>query len=224
MQKNREIILTSDGSKTIYFPDIDENYHSNHGALQESVHVYIQNGLANFSDLKEVSVFEMGFGTGLNALLSLIYAIENNQVVSYQTIEAFPISEKEIEELNYGALVSEEYQGYYKKLHQKDWDKSNKLVPNFDFRKHLNEIQNFNLGLKQFDCIFYDAFAPKIQPDLWMIDIFQKMYDSLNENGLLVTYCAQGQVKRDLKACGFTIENVPGPPGKREITLAWKFI
>jgi tRNA U34 5-methylaminomethyl-2-thiouridine-forming methyltransferase MnmC len=223
MQQNRQIITTEDGSKTIYFPDIDENYHSKKGALQESSHIFLKHGLHYFKDVETISVFEVGFGTGLNALLSMQYSMETNQRIIYHTIEAFPILLEEVKVLDYEALFENQIiKEWSQKIHQIPWNSEFELTSNFLFTKYNQKLQEHNLLASSYNCIFFDAFSPRVQNELWTIEIFQKMYDSLIDGGLLVTYCAKGQVKRDLKSVGFLVENVEGPPGKREMTLAWK--
>lgn len=223
MQENRQIITTKDGSKTIYFPDIDENYHSQHGALQESNHVFVKNGLDNFRNQAEITVFEVGFGIGLNAFLAFEFAVQHKKTLHYDTIEAFPIAIDEVKALDYAALFSDERtKTLTVELHTIPWNEKTIFDTIFHFTKFQQELKNISLQNKHYDCIFFDAFAPNIQPELWTVDVFEKLFNALKSNGLLVTYCAKGQVKRDLKAVGFTIECVAGPPGKREMTLAWK--
>lgn len=223
MQKNRQVITTKDGSKTIYFPDIDENYHSQHGALQESNHVFVQNGLDNFRNQAEITVFEVGFGTGLNACLAFEFAVQHQKTIYYDTIEAFPIAINEVKALDYAALFSDKRtKALTTELHTIPWNEKTIFDTVFNFTKFQQELKDISLQNKHYDCIFFDAFAPNIQPELWTIDVFEKLFNALKSNGLLVTYCAKGQVKRDLKAVGFTVECVAGPPGKREMTLAWK--
>jgi len=222
MQKNRTIIVTEDGSKTIYFPDIEENYHSTHGALQESRHIFIQNGLEFFRNQPSVNIFEIGFGTGLNALLSVQFAVENQISMHYDSIEAFPISREEAEALNYGSLFSEKWQNLSLEIHDFPWNESIAVNEYFQLTKIFHALETWSLPTNFYDCIFFDAFSPRVQNELWTPSIFQNMFNSLKLGGLLTTYCAKGQVKRDLKSAGFDVENVPGPPGKREMTLAWK--
>lgn len=223
MYKNRQIITTEDGSKTIYFPDMDENYHSRHGALQEANHVFLKYGLQFFKDQKRIAVFEVGFGTGLNALLTIDFAKKNNIDILYHTIEAYPVSMKEVEELDFKTLFDDTYlQNLTTHLHQIEWNKEFVLENKVWFTKFHVELQHHHAPSNFYNCIFFDAFAPRVQDALWTKVIFKKMYDCLKNGGLLVTYCAKGQVKRDLKEVGFIVECVEGPPGKREMTLAWK--
>ena len=218
----REIVETEDGSKTIRIVDLDENYHSSHGALQEALHVFIKNGLLEFKEKSQISIFEMGFGTGLNAFLSAIKAKELKLKIEYSGVEAFPVSVSEINALGYAQIMGESNVGLYEKMHASSWEEMNEISPFFDLKKIKNELQSLELEKEAFDIIYYDAFGPRAQDEMWSVDLFQKMYDSLKIGGFLVTYCAKGQVKRNMKEVGFTIEPLPGPPGKREMTRAWK--
>jgi tRNA U34 5-methylaminomethyl-2-thiouridine-forming methyltransferase MnmC len=218
----REIIETADGSKTIRIVDLDENYHSNHGALQEAEHVFIQNGIVSFKDKKQLSIFEMGFGTGLNAFLTCLYAQENDLIIDYDGIEAYPVSIEEMNQLDYGSLKGAENRVVFSKIHSTTWNAKNEINSNFTLTKIENKIENQNFHPEKYDIVYYDAFGPRAQEEMWSLEIFQKLYASIKEGGFLVTYCAKGQVKRDLKTAGFKIEALPGPPGKREMTRAWK--
>lgn len=217
----QEIIVTSDGSKTIYLPELDETYHSSHGAVQEAKHVFIQNGLDAFAD-KDIAVFEMGFGTGLNALLSFIQAEKNTTSIHYTGIEAYPVATDIALQMDYCQLVGEEHSAKFEQLHTVNWNEKIQLSDQFSFKKVHQKIEDYTPELDSFDIVFYDAFGPRAQETMWAPAILQKMYDMLKDGGFLVTYCAKGQVKRDLKALGFEIEALPGPPGKREMTRAWK--
>lgn len=217
----RQVIKTDDGSSTIYIPEMDENYHSTHGAIQEAEHVFIQHGLKKMEEkgLNSISIFEMGLGTGLNALLTKIRA---KVPVNYLGIEAYPVSVDELKALNYVSQVGEQYEHDFSAIHAAEWDKSIELDSKFTINKVHEKIEGYNLGEASFDLIYFDAFGPRAQSAMWEIEILQKMYDGLKVGGALVTYCARGQFKRDLKSLGFEIEPLPGPPGKREMTRAWK--
>ena len=218
----REIIQTADGSNTIYIPEMDENYHSSHGALQEALHVFIKNGLELKKDLLHIDIFEMGFGTGLNALLSYIEAENGKEFISYKGIEAYPVEKALIEAIAYEKLVDEKFHAGFHQMHELSWNESHVLTPNFTFEKIHGKIEDYQVVQESVDLVFYDAFGPRAQEAMWHPSILKKMYDILKPTGTLVTYCAKGQVKRDLKSLGFRIEAVPGPPGKREMTLAHK--
>lgn len=217
----REIVATNDGSTTIYIPDMDENYHSTHGAIQEALHVFIENGLKTINK-KNISVFELGFGTGLNALLSLQFAKENSRNIFYHGIEAFPVEKQLIDSLNYVDLTGANFQSEFDTLHHSAWLKKNQISSNFEILKTQSKIEDFELGREKYDIIYFDAFGFRAQPEMWKMSILQKMYNLLNRGGVMVTYAARGQFKRDLKFLGFEVESLPGPPGKREMTRAIK--
>jgi len=218
----REVILTADGSKTIYIPEMDENYHSTNGAFQEAMHVFIQNGIRTRISNDEITVFEMGFGTGLNALLTLVEAVNSNRTINYIGIEAYPVESELIKEINYEKLVDEQFTEYFSMMHSLSWEQKHILHPNFTFQKIHLKIQDYQPLNSSVDLIFFDAFGPKVQKEVWTIDVLKKMHDMLKPNGILVSYCAMGQMKRDLKSLGFKVEGLPGPPGKREMTRAVK--
>jgi len=218
----REVILTADGSKTIYIQEMDENYHSTNGAFQEAMHVFIQNGIRTRISNDEITVFEMGFGTGLNALLTLVEAVNSNRTINYIGIEAYPVESELIKEINYEKLVDEQFTEYFSMMHSLSWEQKHILHPNFTFQKIHLKIQDYQPLNSSVDLIFFDAFGPKVQKEVWTIDVLKKMHDMLKPNGILVSYCAMGQMKRDLKSLGFKVEGLPGPPGKREMTRAVK--
>lgn len=217
----REIIETGDGSKTIFIPEMNENYHSGHGAYQEAMHVFIQHGIRSL-EKKEFSIFEMGFGTGLNALLSLDEAIKNGFVVNYTGIEAFPVELDHALQMDYEQYVSPDSAKLYRRFHESDWGIEHVLHQNFNFRKLHQKIEDHLPEISTYDIIFFDAFGPRAQSSMWELPILEKMHQMLKSDGLLVTYCAKGQFKRDLKSLGFEVVSVPGPPGKREMTQAFK--
>jgi tRNA U34 5-methylaminomethyl-2-thiouridine-forming methyltransferase MnmC len=221
MADRHEIIVSGDGSHTIISPIFKTAYHSHHGALTESEVVFIQAGLEYLKshDFKKISVFEMGFGTGLNAILAWIWAEKEQIPVTYHTVEAYPVPTELITQLNYVDKIG--YQDSYMQLHTCTWAQEHKLSDFFTFCKHQSTIESLVLD-QQFDVIFFDAFAPSSQPHLWEQDNIQKMYDLLKYNGVLTSFCAQGAFKRYLKAVGFTVESLAGPPGKREMTRALK--
>jgi tRNA U34 5-methylaminomethyl-2-thiouridine-forming methyltransferase MnmC len=218
----REIKLTSDGSRTIYLPELDETYHSNHGAFNEAMHIFIEQGIRTFSPDKTVRIFEMGFGTGLNALLALIESKTRDYTIEYTGIEAFPVSMELVNELDYCAYLNWDSPQDFTQLHTVSWNEKHQITPTFSFQKIYQKIEDYQPELNQFEVIFFDAFGPRVQGDLWQPMILEKMYALLKPSGILVTYCAQGQVKRDLKALGFDVISLPGPPGKREMTKAIK--
>ena len=218
----KEIIKTTDGSYTLFVPELDETYHSTNGALQESLHVFIQEGLQFRSELKEVSILEVGFGTGLNALTTLGEVESINRKVQYTSLEAYPLEWEVVDKLNYMDLVElKKYAVPFKMMHTSDWEVFSAITPSFSLRKQKIKLQEVSFE-NEFDIIYFDAFAPQVQPDLWTVEIFASMYKALKPNGVLVTYCAKGIVKRALKSVGFNLQSIPGPPGKREMSRAVK--
>ena len=217
----REIITTSDGSKTIHLPDWDESYHSKHGAIQEAYHVFIKNGLRLFEN-RALNILEIGFGTGLNAIITAIEAEKQNLTVNYTGIEAYPVSLDEALEMNYlKSLNALEKTPIFEKMHQIPFAKEIKLLDNFNLEKRnifFDQIED----IAAFDLIYYDAFGFRVQPELWTTEIFPKMFVALKDKGVLVTYAARGAVKRSMQEVGFRVEKLAGPPGKREMMRAFK--
>ncbi len=219
----KELIETEDGSTSLYVPDMDETYHSKHGAWTESSHIFIQHGF-NFVEKNEVSILEIGFGTGLNALLTAHEACEKNTQVSFHTLEAYPVGKELVIQLNFEKEFNRIYPGkpcFFKQIHDVNWESWNEIHSCFSIYKEQVKLQEWEPKQK-YDLIYFDAFAPEKQSNMWSGEIFQQMFDVLKEGGVLTTYCAKGIVKRMLKAAGFTVKNYPGPPGKREITVAFK--
>ncbi len=207
---------------TIYLPDLDENYHSTHGAIQEAEHVFIKHGLKaiDSSERMNVSVFEVGYGTGLNALLSLKH--NPHVFLTYDAIEAYPVTRDETDKLRYCELIGEKYQKHYDVMTRCPWGRKESISYGMTLTKIHKKLQDYSLEKGKYDIIYFDAFGPRAQSEMWEIEILQKMYEGLADGGVLVTYCAKGQFKRDLKSLGFEVESLPGPPGKREMTRAWK--
>lgn len=217
------IIKTRDGSQTLFVPELDETYHSRHGAVQESQHVFITAGLNPF--LKKslpLSLLEVGFGTGLNALLTAQAALEAKVPMTYLGLEPYPLSKDLLGTLNYSAFLKN-FGPMWQGFHAGGFDKKLYLSPYFCFEKRQCRIQDF-MTSKKFDLVYFDAFAPNKQATMWCRDIFEKIFNFLNVNGVFVTYCAKGSVKRLLKEVGFILEILPGPPGKREMVRARKGI
>lgn len=217
----RKVIITADGSSTIYLPEWDENYHSKHGAIQEAIHVFIKSGLSLFSNEK-ISILEIGFGTGLNSFITFLEAPKLNLEIKYIGVEAYPVSINEIDKLNYvSELRAKEFSAVFSEMHQQKWEVENKISSTFSLTKRnqlFNEISDKNC----FDLIYFDAFGARVQPELWTEDIFQIMFNSLKKEGVLVTYSAKGSVRRAMQKVGFMVEKLPGPPGKREMLRAIK--
>lgn len=220
----RQLITTSDGSHTLFVPELGEHYHSVHGAVQESMHVFIKHGLeAIAAGDGPLHIFEMGLGTGLNLLLTALQPLE--RPVHYVSVEAYPVSTEEAASLNYGNLFVDhpEAATLLKTIHTLPWNKPKELKPNFTLHKiHAKLAEIAWPTLPHFNLVYFDAFAPDAQPGLWTEEVFQAIYNQLAPGGLLVTYCAKGSVRRALKSAGFSIEKLPGPPGKREMTRATK--
>ena len=209
-------IETADGSKSLYNTELDETYHSRHGALQEAIHVFIQNGLLPMvGQKKTVRILEMGLGTGLNAILTWIEAEKQGVNVEYCALESFVLPTEMIVESNF---FSEEWKSKTAKLFSAEWGTVQRLDSTFSVQKINGLVEEIELSAQEpFDVIYFDAFGPRVQPHLWTVPIFEKFYNALAPGGLFVTYCAKGQVRRDLQSVGFAMERLPGPPGKREM-------
>jgi len=218
----KELKITEDGSHTLFLPGLDETYHSSHGAIQESRHVFIDAGL-RYLKKRNINVLEIGFGTGLNAFLTLLETSKNELTINYSTLEAFPLELSLIKQLNYTSELNLEKNviDLFNILHEVEWEVSQSITNQFNLKKYKIKLDNY-ITNEKFDLIYFDAFAPQVQPEMWTLPVFEKMYECLNRNGVLVTYCAKGSVKRALKDVGFNIECIPGPPGKREMTRAHK--
>ncbi|WP_445715916.1 tRNA (5-methylaminomethyl-2-thiouridine)(34)-methyltransferase MnmD [Flavobacterium sp.] len=217
----REIIITNDGSTTIRIPDWNENYHSTHGAIQEAKHVFIKNGLELFQNQDSVSILEIGFGTGLNAFITFLESL-NKKKVNYVGVEAYPVSEDEVKQMNYvSELEATQYQTIFDKMHSCNWESEQKITDNFILTKRKQFFQDIE-DKNQFDLIYFDAFGFPLQPELWSDVIFKKMYDALLPKGVLVTYACRSSIKNAMLSVGFSIEKLPGAPGKREMLRATK--
>jgi len=217
-----KIVTTEDGSHSLYSEQFNEHYHSTYGAVQESMHVFIEAGL-NKCSLQEVNILEAGFGTGLNAFLALQNSIEKGRKVYYYSIELYPLKEEVYRELNYAAAV--DFDGaakYFQALHEAEWDTDVQISPDFTLRKVKGSLTEAALPQDFFDVVFYDAFAPDTQPELWTEEIFAKVYSSMKREAILTTYCVKGIVKRAMRAAGLKVEKLQGPPGKREMIRAVK--
>jgi tRNA U34 5-methylaminomethyl-2-thiouridine-forming methyltransferase MnmC len=218
-----QLVITGDGSHSLRLENDNEHYHSLHGAIQESLHVYIRTGLHYLSaQKKSINILEVGFGTGLNALLTLIESKQNNVSINYYTLEPEPISEAIATILNFTKqLNAHDCDEAFLKMHSA-FNKQTILLSNcFYFQKAHQKLEQYETEIK-FDLIYFDAFAPLIQPELWTIEVFSKIYKMMNVGACLVTYCAKGEVKRNLKNVGFVVQSLPGPKGKREMVRAIK--
>jgi tRNA U34 5-methylaminomethyl-2-thiouridine-forming methyltransferase MnmC len=217
----REIIITSDGSTTIHLPEWNEQYHSKHGAIQEAYHVFIKHGLESVF-IPEISILEIGFGTGLNAFITFLEAHKKSLKVDYVGVEAYPVALEEVQQLNYiSELDAQPFSSQFNLMHQTPWEETTQISNHFSLQKRqqfFHEITDED----QFDLVYFDAFGARVQPDLWTEEIFALMYKALKKEGILVTYAAKGSVRRAMQAVGFEVERLPGPPGKREMLRARK--
>jgi tRNA U34 5-methylaminomethyl-2-thiouridine-forming methyltransferase MnmC len=218
-----EIITTADGSHSLLNTTLNETYHSVHGALQESIHVFIKNGfdfVCNGSPVQPVRILEVGFGTGLNTLLAAESASAWKRSVHYTTLEAFPVEETIWSKLNYGQTTQQKE--YFRKIHEAPWSVDTVLSDFFTLHKVKTTLQQAAIPNDCFDIIFYDAFAPNKQPEMWEFPVLEKVVATMKPGGVFVTYCARGQLKRDLKNLKMSVETLPGPPGKKEMVRALK--
>jgi tRNA U34 5-methylaminomethyl-2-thiouridine-forming methyltransferase MnmC len=214
----REILITSDGSSTIHLPDWNEQYHSKNGSINETYHVFINSGLKLVSSDK-VSILEIGFGTGLNCFITYL---ENKKEIDYVGVEAYPVTPEEVEKMNFlSVLKAENESAAFNKIHNVSWDEKHVITDKFSLTKRKQFFEDID-DQDAFNLIYFDAFGARVQPQLWTEEIFKKMFNSLKENGILVTYSAKGSVRRAMQAVGFTVERLPGPPGKREMLRAIK--
>lgn len=219
-----KIIESGDGSHTLFHAALNETYHSMHGAVQESEHVFIQYGLEPLlSTKKMIKIFEVGFGTGLNAWLTYKKIANSEIKITYHSLEPYPLKEDIYTQLNYTkGSEDKNLQDFFLQLHHAEWDTEIELNNNFTLRKIKQTLEDYIVTDQNFDLVYYDAFAPSKQAEVWLPENIQKVYSLLNKEGILVTYCARGQFKRDLKEIGFLVETLPGPPGKKEMTRGRK--
>lgn len=218
--ENRKIFLTDDGSHSIIDNYTGETFHSVHGAITESTHVFIRNGLLACTQ-KDISLLEVGFGTGLNALLTLLETKKTGQNILYTALEPFPLDTDAIQVLNYSILLPGYPAGEFARLHQAPWEYKTMIEPNFYLVKHKITLQDF-LPDTIYNLVYFDAFSPSVQPELWQKEIFEKLFSCMASSSILVTYAAKGQVRRNMQAAGFLTERLPGAPGKREMLRARK--
>jgi len=209
------LIITEDGSHSLRNEILNETYHSIHGAIQESVHVFVENGLKQCTR-KEIRILEIGFGTGLNAFLTLIEAEKLNISIEYTGIELYPVPETIWKEINYPDVIAKQQKADFYFLHACEWEKTHQISPNFSFRKINCDFATFEPEDK-FDLIYFDAFSPEKQPELWLQNRFTSLASHCNSGAILTTYCAKGIVKQALRDAGFKVERLDGPPGKRHM-------
>ena len=215
-----QLITTYDGSHTIFVPELNEHYHSIHGAVQESKFIFILNGF-DFSNADPLNILEVGFGTGLNALLTAIKSMAGSREVNYTSIEKYPVSEEILNSLNHFQFAGKNGKEIYHSIHSSPWNICVKICKNFNLKKIKADFTVERLRGK-YDLIYFDAFGPDKQPEMWTKEIFSGIAAITNKNGILVTYSAKGEVKRNVRACGFVVTSLPGPPGKRQIIRAIK--
>ena len=219
------IVRTEDGSDSLYNDDLKESYHSLHGAVRESRHVFVSHGLDYYrltnKNAKEVKIFEVGFGTGLNALLTYEYAVINDLKTAYHTIESNPLDSEVYSRLNYIESI-ENGDLVFGSIHDAPWNESSFLHPKFQIKKIHDKLESFDAEESEYHIIYFDAFAPSKQPEMWEIGILEKVVGLLKPKGILVTYCAKGQLKRDLRDLNCDVETLDGPPGKKEMVRATK--
>ncbi len=219
----RILLKTGDGSFTFQLPEWDEQYHSKNGAIAEALHVFIKEGLHHWiskTPSSEISIMEIGFGTGLNCFLTVIESMKMDLKIRYTGVEAYPLEFSEIEKLNYPSLLNCPDQ-LFLQLHSAVWERGVAISDTFQLEKQkrfFSEIERKN----SFHLIYFDAFGIKVQPELWTAEIFQLMYEALKPRGVLTTYAANGSARRAMQSVGFTVERLPGPPGKKEMMRATK--
>ena len=219
---DRRIVTTSDGSKSIYLPEWNESYHSKHGALKEAYHVFIRNGLDRFPDGAQINILEMGFGTGLNCFITLLESSRRSLEINYHGLEAYPVEESILSQLDYpDALGQKEQKEVFSRMHEQPWERAEELVKGFTLKKEKVRFEEVEFS-DRYDLVYFDAFGPRVQPELWDEGMFNKIFGNMANGGVLVTYSAKGSVRRAMQAAGFEVERLEGPPGKREMLRALK--
>ncbi|MDH3708984.1 MAG: tRNA (5-methylaminomethyl-2-thiouridine)(34)-methyltransferase MnmD [Cyclobacteriaceae bacterium] len=218
-----QIRITGDGSTTLYAPDLDETYHSMNGAIKESQHVFMEQGLEYYvgqASKSPVTILEIGLGTGLNAWLSWHFADNRQVTLQYTSLDPFPLEPHILKELNYSSIISLPGQPVsFDRIHEIAWEQAQPLSDYFTLYKVPQRIQDFQ-ETGTFDVVYFDAFAPNKQPEIWEKEVLEKVKSLMEPGSCLVTYCAQGQFKRNLQSLGFEVSTLPGPPGKKEMTRA----
>jgi tRNA U34 5-methylaminomethyl-2-thiouridine-forming methyltransferase MnmC len=218
----RKVINTGDGSKTLFIPQMNEQYHSVNGAITESEYVYLNKGYRHNTSIKPV-VFEVGFGTGLNTLLTAQWAEKQKRETTYISIEKYPLNKELIDQLNYGKLISVSAESIYKKIHEAAWGDEINISDYFKLLKIEGDLTNYQFKFdEKFDIIYFDAFGPDKQAEMWNPEIFKRIYHASASNSVFVTYSAKGEIRRQLQNCGYTMERLPGPPGKRQMLRGTK--
>ena len=217
-----EVVMTKDGSKTLFLAQREVYYHSIHGAVSEAKHVYIEHGLRHMKK-PSLTILEMGFGTALNALVTFVESSKANLKINYISVDKYPIDYELVKQLDYPSFLRvHDDESLFKRMHYSDWNQETAISANFNLFKFKSSIETVSIDQK-IDLVYYDAFAPRANYKLWSVEIFKNLSRYLNDSAILVTYCANGQVKRNLKAAGFSLETLKGPPGKREMIRATWF-
>lgn len=218
----RKVVITKDGSSSIFLPEWEEHYHSSHGAIQEAYHVFIRNGFDLFKGRTKIKILEIGYGTGLNAFITYLESKQCGITVDYVGIEAFPVNPEEVQLLNFVEQLGVPTEKHvFLAMHEDPWETKNEYDQTFFLTKRKQFFQDL-IDQDAFDLIYFDAFGARVQPELWTEILFKKMYEALVPGGVLVTYAAKGSVRRAMLAVGFKVEKLPGPPGKREMLRAIK--
>ena len=218
--EKRVVEITEDGSSTLKLTEFDEQFHSIHGAVNESLHIYINAGLNFLQERKSLKIAEVGFGTGLNAILTL--QNQENRKIEYHAIEAYPLKKEEYRQLNYNKFIDSKLANIYQRMMQFEEGRWMEMNAKFRLKVSVAKIEEISLESGEYDLVYFDAFGPATQPELWTEKIFKKIYQSMSKNSVLVTYCSKGAVKRAMKSVGFEVSGLPGPIGKREITRCLK--
>lgn len=223
--EGRKIIVTGDGSKTIFIPELEETYHSIHGAIGECEHVFIKNGYEFFRKCKSLNILEIGWGSGLNSLFTAM-AAEPGQKIKYRALEKYPLSTEEALSLGYAKDLEKRFGStmisVYEKQLSTPWEKATPISEDFSLKKVQTDFLEYDYPADRFDLVYFDAFGPRVQPELWTEKLFGKLYSAMKTGGRLVTYSSKGNVRRAMQATGFEVNKHPGPPGKREMSVATK--
>jgi tRNA U34 5-methylaminomethyl-2-thiouridine-forming methyltransferase MnmC len=214
------LMLTEDGSHTLFVPEIAECYHSTHGAIQESRHIFIEAGLKQCAK-PEISVLEIGFGTGLNAFLTILEAGRSGKKIKYTSLEKYPVEVGKAVQLNYPEELAPDKRPLFEQMHASDWNQETELTSYFTLKKIVADFTKYVFE-DQYDVVYFDAFSPEKQPEMWSNELFSTIYTHCNQGAVLTTYCAKGIVRRAMQEAGFTVERLQGPPGKREILRSSK--
>jgi tRNA U34 5-methylaminomethyl-2-thiouridine-forming methyltransferase MnmC len=216
-----QTVLTEDGSTTLFIPELKEHYHSIHGAIQESRHIFIREGYEKIRTFP-ACILEAGFGTGLNAFLTFLASEKEGRSIHYSAIEKYPLEDHFVRLMNYPEKTNPANKSVFQVMHDAPWGREIRISEHFTLNKMKVDLREIQLQEAAYDLVYFDAFGPVVQPELWTEEIFRVIYQSMKAGASLVTYSVKGSVKRSLKAAGFSLEKLPGPPGKREMTRATK--